>query len=190
MQWLNSQHRYGALTKFFHWLILTLFAFQFVAASIMQRMGPSDTTLGLGQDTYYNWHKSIGLIALAVAVGRMLNRRHGRLPDWAPGLSVREQSFIHRAEQVLYASMIAMPVSGFIYVMAGGYGVRLFGVIDLPNPIGSSPGLASVAKLVHRACGYAMLAALAGHLGLVLRHQIWLGDGLLYRMLPSRTRRP
>lgn len=190
MQWLNSQDRYGALTKFFHWLIVALFAFQFVAASIMQRMTPAETTLGLGQNTYYNWHKSIGLIALAVALGRILNRRHGRLPDWAPGLSAREQNFIHRTEQVLYAAMFVMPVSGFLHVMAGGYGVRLFGVIDLPNPIGAWPGLASAAKLVHRAGGFAMLAALAGHLGLVLRHQIWLGDGLLYRMLPSRTRRP
>jgi cytochrome b561 len=30
------------------------------------------------------------------------------------------------------------------------------------------------------------LLALAGHLGLVLRHQLILKDGLLHRMLPAR----
>ncbi len=85
--------------------------------------------------------------------------------------------------------MFAMPYSGYLYVMAGGYGVNLFGVLDLPNPIGTWPALAFVAKWIHILASYALLLALAGHLGLVLRHHLILKDGLLYRMLPgSRAR--
>jgi cytochrome b561 len=145
----NTSDGYGTLTKSLHWLVVALFAFQFAAANIMLRLDENATAMGMGQSTYYNWHKSIGLVALVVAVLRLLARRRGRLPDWAPTLSERERAFIHRAEQVLYAAMFVMPVSGFIYVMAGGYGVNLFGVWELPNPISARPALAAGAKWTH-----------------------------------------
>ena len=59
MTLLNTQHGYGALTKLFHWLIVALFAFQYSAANVMLRMDTEGTVLGLNQDIYYNWHKSI-----------------------------------------------------------------------------------------------------------------------------------
>jgi cytochrome b561 len=186
MALLNSSEGYGGLTKVCHWLVVGLFAFQFAAANIMLRIDANETALGLSQATYYNWHKSIGLVALAVAVLRLLARRHGQLPDWAPTLSTGEHRFIHRAEQLLYGAMFVMPVSGYLYVMAGGYGVALFGIVDLPNPIGSWNALATTAKWTHIVSSYALLLALSGHIGLVLRHQFVLKDGLLQRMLPGR----
>jgi cytochrome b561 len=186
MSLVNTKDGYGALTKIFHWTIVALFAFQFAAAHIMLRIGPEQTALGIGQATYYNWHKSIGLFALAVAVLRLLARKCGRMPDWAPTLGARERSFVHRSEQALYAVMFAMPVSGYLYVMAGGYGVSLFGVVELANPIGENASLATVARWTHIACGYLLLLALVGHVGLVLRHQLLLKDRLLDRMLPGR----
>src|SRR4051794_5520680 len=74
MTLLNTQDGYGALTKLFHWLVVALFAFQFAAANIMLRIDAGGTVLGLTQDTYYNWHKSIGLVALVVAVLRLIAR--------------------------------------------------------------------------------------------------------------------
>src|SRR5262249_54256825 len=90
MIWLNTQSGYGALTKLLHWLVVMLFAFQFAAANIMLRLDAGATQLGLSQAIYYNWHKSIGLIALVVALLRLLVRKHGQLPDWAPTLSAAE----------------------------------------------------------------------------------------------------
>jgi cytochrome b561 len=186
MSLLSTKDGYGALTKFFHWAIVALFAFQFAAANIMLRIDGNETALGLTQAAYYNWHKSIGLVALVVAVFRLLARKRGELPPWAPGLSLSERRFVHRAEQLLYAAMFVMPVSGYLYVMAGGYGVNLFGVVDLPNPIGERPALAVAAKWTHIVSSYVLLAVLAGHLGLVLRHHLILKDGLLDRMLPGK----
>jgi cytochrome b561 len=186
---LNTKGGYGELTKLLHWLVVALFAFQFSSSSIMTRVGQNETTLGLTQATFYNWHKSIGLVALIVAVVRLLARKSGQLPDWAPTLSARERRFVHRAEQLLYTAMFVMPVSGFLYVMAGGYGVRLFGVLDLNNPIGEHAWLAAAAKWTHVVTSYVLLAALAGHVGLVLRHQLVLKDGLLHRMSPGVMRR-
>jgi len=50
--------------------------------------------------------------------------------------------------------------------------------------------LATAAKWTHIVGSYALLLALAGQVGLVLRHQPILKDSLLLRMLPgSRLRR-
>lgn len=182
----NSKEGYGSLTKACHWLVLALFVFQYAAANIMLRMDEGGLVLGFSQAAYYNWHKSIGLVALLVAVLRLLARRQGRLPDWAPTLSGRERAFVHRAEQVLYTAMFVMPVSGFLYVMAGGYGVDLFGVAKLPNPIGGHAAVAAAAKWVHIVSAYVLVLTLSGHVGLVLWHTLVLKDGLLRRMLPRR----
>jgi cytochrome b561 len=183
MTLLNTQDGYGALSKVLHWAVVALFALQYTAANIMLGLGPNDRRLGLTQDNFFNWHKSLGLVALAVGVLRLLARKAGRLPDWAPTLSARERGFMHHAEPLLYAAMFVMPVSGYVYVMAGGYGVNLFGVTDLANPIGKWEALAVVARWTHIVSSYVLLCVLAGHVGLVLRHQLLLRDNLLRRML-------
>lgn len=184
----NTQEGYGALTKLFHWLIVILFTLQYVGGNIMTAMSGGETVLGLTQAFFYNWHKSLGLVALVIAVPRLINRHTGRLPDWAPTLSKGEQRFIHRAEQVLYVAMFVMPVSGYLYVMSGDYGVHLFGVWRLTNPIGKWEEIEFMTKWTHIVSGYVLLAAIIGHLGVVLRHQFILKDGLIKRMLPRRSK--
>ncbi len=186
MQLLNSSSGYGALTKLLHWLIAALFALQYASAIIMLRVPAEATTLGVTQAEYYNWHKSLGLLALLLTIARLVNRRSGALPPWAPTLTPLEQVMVHRAEQLLYAAMLVMPLSGLVYVMAGGYGVRLFGIFDLPNPIGSAPRLAVLAQWLHVASAILLLLPLGLHLGLVLGHHFGLKDRLISRMLPGR----
>ncbi len=186
MPLLNSRNGYGALTKFLHWAIVVLFAFQYFGAAIMLRTGTAETVLGLSQPIYYNWHKSLGLAALALAVLRLVNRWAGVLPPWAPALSPLERKLIHPMETLLYAAMLVMPLSGFLFCMAGGYGVTLFGAFELPNPIGHWPVLASLSRGVHVAAAFALLLPLGLHLGIVLGHHFLARDGLIRRMLPGR----
>jgi cytochrome b561 len=190
MPLLNSPAGYGALTKLFHWLIALLIVLQYTSANIMLRTPAGATTLGLSQDTYYNWHKSLGLVALLIVLARLANRQMGELPPWAPTLTPLEQRIIHRTEQLLYGALLVMPLSGFLYVMAGNYGVLLFGLWDLPNPIGPAPLTAEIALWVHVACSMLMLLLLGTHLGLVLGHHFGLRDRLIHRMLPGRTPPP
>ncbi|MEL6839519.1 MAG: cytochrome b [Pseudomonadota bacterium] len=182
----NTSERYGAFTKIFHWAIVVLFAWQYFSGNVMTGMERGDIVAGLNQNNYYNWHKSIGLVALAIATFRLLNRYMGQLPSWAPTLTTSEKTFIHRAEQVLYLAMFVMPISGYFYVMAGGFGVHLFEVWRMPNPIGKVESIAFVAKWIHIVSGYVLAAAVLGHLFVVFRHQFVMKDGLLRRMLPQR----
>ena len=72
--------------------------------------------------------------------------------------------------------------------MAGGYGVMLFGAWEMPNPLGTSPLLASAARAVHVVAAFALLLPLGLHLGIVLGHHLLAKDGLVRRMLPGRSR--
>lgn len=184
----NSRNGYGSFTKMFHWLMVVLFALQYVGGNIMTSLARDETALGLTQGDYYNWHKSLGLVALVIAIFRLLSRYSGQLPPWAPTITAGEKRFVHRVEQVLYLAMFVMPISGFIYVMAGGYGVLLFGQWRLPNPIGKIDSLAFVGMWVHIIAGWVLLAGIVGHLLVVLRHQFVVRDRLISRMLPSRRK--
>ena len=68
--------------------------------------------------------------------------------------------------------------------MAGGYGVKLFGQFDLPNPIGKLEWLAATARVVHIMTAYALVIIAGSHAGLGLKHHIFDRDGFLRRMLP------
>ena len=179
----NSKAGYGTLTKVFHWTIVILFALQYVGGNIMTAIGFNSSFAGIDTNTYYNWHKSLGLVALLVAILRIINRQLGRLPPWAKTLSKGERKFVHRIEQVFYIAMFVMPITGWLYVMWGNYGVNLFGVWEMPRPLPKDNTLRDIAKWAHIGAGWILLAAMVGHIGLVLRHQLILRDGLLKRML-------
>lgn len=182
----NSAAGYGSLTKLFHWLIVILFALQYTGGNIMVAIGFNSSFAGIETNTFYNWHKSLGLVALVVAIARIINRRVGELPPWAPTLTPSEHTFIHRVEQVFYGAMLVMPITGWLYVMYGNYGVNLFGVWEMPRPLPRNDTLRDVFKWAHIIAGWVLLAAMVGHIGLVLWHTVVKKDGLLKRMLPRR----
>jgi len=187
MPLLNTATHYGAVSRFFHWAIFLLFAFQYVAANIMTKFeGGKGTVSSLGQDDWYNWHKSIGLVVFALAVLRIAWRKLTSLPDWAPTLTPAERSMSHWNETLLYTCMFLMPVSGYLFVMAGGYGVKLFGAFDLPNPIGKVEWLAATSHFVHVVTSYVLVIVVGSHVGLGLKHHLFERDGFLNRMLPFR----
>jgi cytochrome b561 len=184
MQLKNSAKRYGVITKLLHWTVFLLFVNQFVAAFAMLTTPQGATTFGQTQGTLYNWHKSIGLIALGVALLRYTWRKTMPLPGWAPNLSAREKRLIHRIESTLYLCMFLMPVSGFVFVMTGGYGVHFFSRWHLPNFLGENAVIALLAQWTHRITAWVIVITLFAHWGLGIRHALVHRDGYLRRMLP------
>ena len=184
MPFKNTTTRYGAVSRFLHWSVFLLSFCQYVGASIMTHLARDKTLFGLSQGDYYNWHKSFGLILLELALLRLLWRKTTPLPDWAPTLSEAERTISHRNETLLYWCMFLLPISGYLFVMAGGFGVKLFGVYDLLNPIGKQETLATLALVVHIVVSYAAVVFIAWHVGLGLKHHLFDRDGFLNRMLP------
>jgi cytochrome b561 len=184
----NSPTHYGAITKLLHWSVFLLFLYQYLGANLMTRVGRGHTLLGLTQGDWYNWHKSMGLMLLALAFLRLLWRRAGVLPDWAEVLTPAERAISHHNERLLYGAMLLMPVTGYLFVMSGGYGVKLFGLWDLPNPLGKEATLAAIARFLHILLAYGALVVIAWHVGLGLKKHVFEDTGFLRRMLPFGRR--
>lgn len=182
----NSATDYGAVTRFLHWSIFFLFFYQYLSANIMTRLARDQTLFGLTQGHYYDWHKSIGLVLLGLVLARWLWRKATPLPDWAPMLSEAERTISHRNEVRLYWCMFLLPITGYLFVMAGGFGIKLFGEMALPNPIGKQAFLARLAQVAHIVTAYAALVFISWHVGLGLKHHLFERDGFLNRMLPFR----
>ena len=180
----NTDERYGWMTKLLHWTGVLLIANQFVVAAIMLTTPADGTTAGVAQGGWYNWHKSIGLIAFAVVLARFVWRTTASLPDWAPHLSARERRAIHWVERGLYLGMFLMPVSGFVFVMAGDFGVNLFSTWELPRVISPNQGLATFARWTHTGTAWLLGLAILTHWTIVARHQWRHHDRYVHRMLP------
>ena len=129
------------------------------------------------------------IIRLAAALVRYVWRKGSALPDWAPKLSAAEKRVINWIERLLYVCMVLMPVSGYVFVMAGGYGVKFFGRWDLPNFIGEHKTIALVAEWTHIVTACLLAATLAAHWGVGIRHQLRHRDRYLQRMLPFTHQR-
>ena len=180
----NSPTRYGPVTKILHWTVFLMVLNQFVVAAMMLNTPQGQTTAGFTQGTLYNWHKSIGLVLLAVALARYMWRKSTPLPDWAPNLTDGEKRALNWIEPTLYVCMFVMPVSGFLFVMAGGYGVNFFGVWHMPNFVGKHALLSTAAEWTHIVTAWVLLLALIAHWTLGIRHHRRHRDRYLHRMLP------
>jgi len=189
----NTAHGYGAVTRALHWIVFAAFAYQFVGANLMTRIGRDTTVLGMNQDALYNWHKSIGLVLLGLAFARITWRRTAGLPDWSDALLPAERTLVHRLETLMYGLMFALPLTGYLFVTAGGYGVKLFGVWDLPAPFGKQPSLAVAAQYAHVLLSYLAVMVISWHVGMGLRKQLVDSARYLQRMAPfgdARSSRP
>ena len=105
-------------------------------------------------------HVLLGLSILALAVVRILWRKTTPLPPWAEHLGPGERRFEGLLEKVLLGSLVVVPVTGLLLVATGDDWLAL-----------------------HVAAQIVFLAAIAGHVGLVLRHTVLRPNRHLSRMV-------
>ncbi|MFD3696829.1 cytochrome b [Streptomyces sp. NPDC058646] len=179
-RWRNGEHGYGLVTKALHWTVAALLVAQFAVGYRLGsdgghgrgrgRGGDSGRGRGrggedrfelFGDDRLLTAHAVLGLTVLLLTVVRLVWRRATPLPPWAPVLSPAERRLAHRTEVCLYAALFAMPLTGLWLIV-----------------VGDDDALAP-----HVAAHLFFFAALAAHVGLVLKHTLLRGDRLLRRML-------
>lgn len=105
-------------------------------------------------------HVLLGLCIILVGVLRLIWRTATPLPPWAPYLSKGECALQAAAEKALLTLLFVVPGSGLLLIAAGA---------DL--------------LVVHITAQLFLLAAIAVHVGLVLRHTVAHRQGQLRRML-------
>ncbi len=169
-----------------HWLLALALIGTFVLGVYMADLPFSPTRLKL-----YNWHKWAGVIILLLSVLRLV----WRLTHPAPALPAATEAAMpawqrmahHGTHHALYALFFVVPLVGWAYSSAAGFPVVLFGVLPLPDFVSADKALAELIKPWHEISAFAMAALVLAHVGAALKHQLIDRDGLMQRMLPSRS---
>ena len=174
---MNSQ--YTATAKSLHWLMALLLIGLLVLGFYMAGLPLSPDKLRL-----YSWHKWAGVTVFVLLGFRLLWRVTHRPPALPASMSAPMQLAAHAGHFVLYALMIAIPLSGWLMSSAKGIQTVYFGVLPIPDLIGKSEELGDLLKEVHEALNWGLFGLVGLHVAGALKHHIIDRDSTLRRMLP------
>jgi cytochrome b561 len=170
---------YHPFPRTLHWLMAALI---FVALGL----GVWSTQLPRGamrSDVLFV-HKSFGVAVLALIVVRVLARLALGSPVYATALDWLMHAAARSAHLLLYALMIAMPVSGYLTSIAGGHDVSFFGLFSLPDLVGQNKAGDEGASKAHYFFAWTIGVVITLHLLAVVWHAWIKRDTVLTRMWP------
>jgi cytochrome b561 len=172
--------RWSGVMRLLHWtgaaLILSLLVLGFVMVEIVKEPGQ--------RFELYQLHKSLGFVALLLALARLGWRvAVARVsPNAALSVSYRRVSLAR--DVALYGLMILHPLTGWLMISASPLPlpVSLFG-FTVPNPIAPDFPLSEELKAVHHALAYLLAGLVALHILTAIKHSVIDGDNVLASML-------
>lgn len=173
----NSAERFGAVAKSFHWVMALMMIGLLGLGFYMAGMERSPFKFEL-----YSWHKSFGIVVLALVVFRVIWRFISAPPKALETHASWEKLLSKTIHIVLYVSMIGFPLSGWVMSSAGGHGVSVFGFFDMPAIVAENKDIGASAKLAHVIFAYSLIIALGLHILGGLKHHVVDKDLTLARM--------
>lgn len=192
----STESSWGWGSQFFHWATaLAILATAFVGLT----MEDVDALW------YYGLHKSLGMTVFGLVVLRMLWRLVDRRPPYPAGMPGWQRLASSGAHALIYAAMLVMPISGWLYNSAARRPLDWFGVFKIPSLtaldretqtysvlgfdapafIDTPQKLRALAGDVHETLFYAGAVLIAVHLAAALKHHFSDRDATLARMLPG-----
>ena len=177
----TKAERYTRTAMGLHWAIALLIFIAFPLGLYMHDLHLSPLKLKL-----YSWHKWIGITVFLLVVLRVLWRTTHR-PPALPDIAQWQRIASHITHMLLYALMIAVPLSGWLMSSAKGFQTVWFGVLPIPDLIGKDRELGKQLATVHALLNYSMLVLAATHIVAALKHHFIDRDSVLRRMLPFQT---
>lgn len=179
---MGSEGRYTTVAIVLHWLVAAIVIAQFALGWWMQEIPKQP----LGPRTEaFNLHKSIGLVVLALMLARIAWRL-GHPPPPLPAMPRWQARLAHATHLLLYAALVALPVTGYLGSMFSGYPVKFFGM-TLPAWPGKSAELKEWMSAAHRGLAWTLATAFALHMAGVAKHTLVNHDRLLRRMSWKRA---
>lgn len=177
----SSPARYSAPVVGLHWLTAVLVV---LAIALIETKGvfPKGDPW---RDAFKMLHFQLGTMVLLMTFLRVASLLFLPRPEpLAPAGSLerRAGAAVHG---VLYLFLLALPVSGILFLIATGKPISLLGW-PLPVWVDGSKQIAKPYKEIHELLGNVMIGLVALHAAAALWHQFVRRDGLLHRMWFAR----
>ena len=192
----SNAETWGLASKTLHWGTAGLILATALVGLLME---------DVDQLWFYMLHKSLGLSVLGVVLLRMGWRLIDRRPPYPAGMPGWQRLASSGAHALIYAAMLVMPISGWLYNSAARRPLDWFGVFKVPSLTAIERGsqnfsilgfdapafidtpqkLRSLAGDVHETLFYLGAALILLHVAAALKHHFIDRDLTLARMLPG-----
>lgn len=180
----TSGESYDTVAKILHWLIAAMVVLQFVLANLAE--GAEDAGSKFQQLVLLANHKSVGITILSLALIR-LGWRFMHPPPAPLPMPVWQSRAASISHWSMYALIVLIPLSGWMFSSAAAVSVSWFNFFQLPDLVTANEGLEGLFKETHE-----ILANLLGvlaliHLGAAMKHTFINRDGAIRRMSSTLT---
>ena len=176
---MRIAERYTGMAIGLHWLIFALIAAGFALAVYMVDLPLSPLKL-----KYFAWHKWLGVTVFALALVRIGWRLTHRPPPHEAAIARWQRSAAGAMHVVLYAMIVVIPLTGWLYSSAAGVPTVYLSVMRLPDLLVKDYALAELLKAVHVTFNYMLLVLVVIHSAAALQHHFIARDNVFRRMLP------
>jgi cytochrome b561 len=163
----NSADRYGAVSRFLHWVMALLILAMIGVGAYMSDLAREDPL----RAQLYGMHKAVGVTLLGMAVIRILWVLVSRPPVMPAALQRWEVVLAKSTVGLLYLLMLATPIAGYLMSNTGGKPISYFGLFELPPLMGENHDLHEILEEVHEVLAFTVLALAALHIAGALKHR-------------------
>ena len=199
MSLMNQSSRYGSVSQFLHWTTVVLVFVQLAMgkAGVFDVEHPASAA--------FMWHGSLGVLILVLVVVRILWLVFSRPPALPAHMSRGGRVSAKTVHVLLYALLIALPLSGWWAASSERVSVNFFDIATLPRwdapaavqqppvvhsrlqaePEGNGEQAEDFAEAVHEVLGDVLIVLITLHILAALKHQFIDRDRLIQRMLPA-----
>ncbi len=122
---------YNKMSVRLHWLMAGLIILMLIVGALMGYIPDSKLSLKI---MVYNWHKTIGMLILLLAIVRIIWRLMHKAPPLPSYLKTWEVHLARLVHFLFYLFMIAMPLVGWALVSTSKFPSFLFNVKALKLP--------------------------------------------------------
>jgi cytochrome b561 len=168
---------YSKLAITLHWLVAVLLVAMVSLGWYMMSIEDEP-----GSGWYFNLHKSVGIILLALVILRALWRFAHRPQSLPSSVPTWQATLAHWTQFLLYVCMFVMPITGLSGALYSKSGVMFFG-IPLPRPV-PNHDLSEQLFTVHGVTVWILIAIASLHVVGGLKHLLVNRDGVFRRMWP------
>lgn len=173
--WRDTPQRYGRVSRFFHWLMAGLFAWQFAGALLYVGLGDTALTRFVG-GSHFTLGATLFVLVLLRGAWGLANLPHrpphrGRLGRAAVA-----------GHGVIYALMVVVPGLALLRQYGSGKPFTPYGLPVMPGRDDRIAWMVAPGDLLHHWLAFLLLAVLAGHVAMALLHHALWKDDVLARM--------
>jgi cytochrome b561 len=174
-------NNFSRSARWLHWsMALILLSLLFAGLTMVRSLEPWQLPL-------MQLHKSFGVVAFGLVLVRLAVRMRHTAPPLPADLVSWQRFSAHASHVLLYACMLAMPVSGYLMQNTAGRPIEVFGLVTLPALLDVNLANYGLLREFHGwlAMGFILLILL--HIGAALQHGLIRRDGVLRSMLGRRS---